>query len=56
MKPGITGLWQVEGRSRTEFNDAVRLDLRYLQTWSFLLDIKILFKTVKEVFACRGAV
>lgn len=56
MKPGITGLWQVEGRSRTEFDDAVRLDLRYLQTWSLLLDIKILFKTVKEVLKCRGAV
>lgn len=56
MKPGITGLWQVEGRSRTGFDDAVRLDVRYLQTWSLLLDIKILFKTVKEVLLCRGAV
>ncbi len=56
MKPGITGLWQVEGRSRTGFDDAVRLDVRYLQTWSLLLDIKILFKTVKEVLQCRGAV
>jgi exopolysaccharide biosynthesis polyprenyl glycosylphosphotransferase len=56
MKPGITGLWQVEGRSRTGFDDAVRLDVRYLQTWSLLLDLKILFKTVKEVLQCRGAV
>jgi lipopolysaccharide/colanic/teichoic acid biosynthesis glycosyltransferase len=55
MKPGITGLWQVEGRSRTGFDDAVRLDVRYLQTWSLLLDIKILFKTVSEVLKCRGA-
>jgi exopolysaccharide biosynthesis polyprenyl glycosylphosphotransferase len=56
MKPGITGLWQVEGRSRTGFDDAVRLDVRYLQNWSLLLDLKILFKTVKEVLQCRGAV
>jgi exopolysaccharide biosynthesis polyprenyl glycosylphosphotransferase len=56
MKPGITGLWQVEGRSRTGFDDSVRLDVRYLQTWSLLLDLKILFKTVKEVLLCRGAV
>lgn len=56
MKPGITGLWQVEGRSRTGFDDAVRLDVRYLQTWSFMLDLKILFKTVSEVLRCRGAV
>ncbi|CAG7857134.1 partial undecaprenyl-phosphate galactose phosphotransferase, partial [biofilm metagenome] len=56
MKPGITGLWQVEGRSRTGFNEAVRLDLKYLTNWSNLLDIKILFKTVKEVVQCRGAV
>jgi exopolysaccharide biosynthesis polyprenyl glycosylphosphotransferase len=56
MKPGITGLWQVDGRSRTGFDDAVRMDVRYLQTWSLFLDIKILFKTVKEVLQCRGAV
>ena len=55
MKPGITGLWQVEGRSRTGFDEAVRLDVRYIQTWSLFLDIKILFKTVKEVLQCRGA-
>ena len=55
MKPGITGLWQVEGRSRTDFNEAVRLDLKYLQTWTLLLDFKILIKTVKEVLQCRGA-
>jgi exopolysaccharide biosynthesis polyprenyl glycosylphosphotransferase len=56
MKPGITGLWQVDGRSRTGFDDAVRLDIRYLQKWSLLLDIRILFKTVIEVLRCRGAV
>jgi lipopolysaccharide/colanic/teichoic acid biosynthesis glycosyltransferase len=55
MKPGITGLWQVDGRSRTDFNESVRLDLKYLQTWSLYLDMKILIKTVKEVLQCRGA-
>jgi lipopolysaccharide/colanic/teichoic acid biosynthesis glycosyltransferase len=56
MKPGITGLWQVDGRSRTDFNESVRLDLKYLHTWSLFLDVKILIKTVKEVLQCRGAV
>jgi lipopolysaccharide/colanic/teichoic acid biosynthesis glycosyltransferase len=56
MKPGITGLWQVEGRSSVQFDDAVRLDVRYIQTWTLLLDLKILAKTVREVLACRGAV
>ena len=40
MKPGITGLWQVEGRNTTTFNDMVRLDLRYVRDWSIWLDIK----------------
>lgn len=56
MKPGITGLWQVEGRSKTGWDDAVRLDIRYIQNWSLLFDLKILLKTVKEVLRCRGAV
>lgn len=56
IQPGITGLWQVEGRSRTSFNDMVRLDLRYLKNWSLWLDIKILLKTVKAVFDTKGAV
>lgn len=55
MKPGITGLWQVEGRSKTSFDDMVRLDLRYVQRSSLLLDLKILFKTVKVVLTCEGA-
>jgi exopolysaccharide biosynthesis polyprenyl glycosylphosphotransferase len=55
MKPGITGLWQVEGRSKTEWNDSVRLDIRYIQNWSLLFDLKILLRTVKEVLRCRGA-
>jgi exopolysaccharide biosynthesis polyprenyl glycosylphosphotransferase len=55
MKPGITGLWQVEGRSKTEWDDSVRLDIRYIQNWSLLFDLKILLRTFKEVLKCRGA-
>jgi exopolysaccharide biosynthesis polyprenyl glycosylphosphotransferase len=54
-KPGITGLWQVSGRSKTTFDDMVRLDLRYTRTWSLWLDIKILFKTPWAVFSGEGA-
>jgi len=45
VKPGITGLWQVEGRSKSAFNDMVRLDLKYINEWSLWLDLKILLKT-----------
>ncbi len=55
VKPGITGLWQVDGRSTTSFNDMVRLDLRYAQNWSLWLDIKILLKTVRAVIRPNGA-
>lgn len=55
MKPGITGLWQVEGRSKTKWDDSVRLDIRYIQNWSLLFDLKILLRTFKEVLRCRGA-
>ncbi len=48
-KPGITGLWQVQGRSRVRFDDMVRLDLQYVKTWSLWLDIRILMKTPKAV-------
>jgi len=53
--PGITGLWQVEGRSKTTFDEMVRLDLRYIRNWSLWLDIKILFKTVLVVIHGDGA-
>jgi lipopolysaccharide/colanic/teichoic acid biosynthesis glycosyltransferase len=49
-KPGITGLWQVEGRSRVTFDEMVRLDLRYARSWSLWLDLKILLRTPKAVF------
>jgi lipopolysaccharide/colanic/teichoic acid biosynthesis glycosyltransferase len=55
VKPGITGLWQVSGRSTTTFNEMVRLDLRYVKNWSLWLDTKILVKTVKEVLYPRSA-
>ena len=55
VKPGITGLWQVTGRSKTTFDDMVRLDLRYVKRWSFWLDIKILLRTPQAVFSGEGA-
>jgi lipopolysaccharide/colanic/teichoic acid biosynthesis glycosyltransferase len=55
-KPGITGLWQVEGRSRVTFDEMVRMDLRYLRECSLALDLKILMKTVLVVLRCDGAV
>jgi len=54
-KPGITGLWQVHGRSKTTFDDMVRLDLRYCRTWSPLSDLKILIQTPRAVFSGEGA-
>jgi exopolysaccharide biosynthesis polyprenyl glycosylphosphotransferase len=55
IKPGITGLWQVEGRSRTRFDDMVRLDLKYARSWSLWLDLKILIQTPAAVFTGEGA-
>jgi lipopolysaccharide/colanic/teichoic acid biosynthesis glycosyltransferase len=54
-KPGITGLWQVYGRSRTNFDDMVRLDLQYVRTWTIWLDLKILLKTPGAMFSGDGA-
>jgi lipopolysaccharide/colanic/teichoic acid biosynthesis glycosyltransferase len=54
VKPGITGLWQVDGRSKTSFDEMVRLDIRYVQNRSLWLDIKILFRTVREVLIPKG--
>jgi lipopolysaccharide/colanic/teichoic acid biosynthesis glycosyltransferase len=54
-KPGITGLWQVNGRSRVKFDDMVRLDLQYARTWSPWLDLKILIQTPKAMFSGEGA-
>ena len=54
-KPGITGLWQVEGRSRTRFDEMVRLDLKYARGWSIWLDLKILAQTPAAVIMGEGA-
>jgi lipopolysaccharide/colanic/teichoic acid biosynthesis glycosyltransferase len=55
VKPGITGLWQVIGRSRVQFDEMVRLDLRYASTWTPWLDIKILLRTPMAVIKGSGA-
>jgi len=55
VKSGMTGLWQVSGRSELSFDDRIELELFYAQNWSFWLDIKILFKTVWVVLKGRGA-
>lgn len=56
MKPGITGLWQISGRSDIDnFEEVVKLDVRYIDHWSLWTDVKILLKTIVVVFAGRGA-
>ncbi len=54
-KPGMTGLWQVKGRSRTTFDEMVRLDLQYARTRSLWLDVKILLETPRAVITGKGA-
>ena len=54
-KPGITGLWQVNGRSKCTFDEMVRLDIRYARDWSLGLDLKILLETPRAVFFGEGA-
>jgi len=54
-KPGITGLWQIKGRSRVKFDDMVRLDLQYARTWSPWLDVKILLQTPGAMVIGEGA-
>jgi len=55
IKQGITGLWQVSGRSDLNFEEMVRLDLYYIQNWSIGMDIKILLKTITVVLLGKGA-
>lgn len=55
VKSGVTGLWQVSGRSNLSFEERIELELFYAQNWSFWLDIKILFKTIGVVLRKRGA-
>ena len=55
VKPGITGLWQINGRADLSWDESVRLDLRYVENWSFLLDLQILWKTSSAVRRGAGA-
>ena len=56
IKPGITGLWQVSGRSEIiDFEDVVKLDTKYIREWNLGMDFKILLKTVQVVFQKKGA-
>ena len=55
VKPGLTGLWQVNGRSDLSWEESVRLDLRYVENWSFALDLQILWKTISVMVRGSGA-
>ncbi|MFH3579705.1 sugar transferase, partial [Acinetobacter baumannii] len=55
MRPGITGLWQVSGRSRIPFEEMVKIDLYYIENWSIWLDLKIILLTIPAVFRGDGA-
>jgi lipopolysaccharide/colanic/teichoic acid biosynthesis glycosyltransferase len=55
VKPGITGLWQVSGRSDLSWDDSVRIDVRYVENWSLMFDFMILWKTLGAVARGRGA-
>jgi lipopolysaccharide/colanic/teichoic acid biosynthesis glycosyltransferase len=53
--PGMTGLWQIAGRSELSFDDLVRLDFYYLENWSLWMDVTVLLKTIPAVLRARGA-
>jgi lipopolysaccharide/colanic/teichoic acid biosynthesis glycosyltransferase len=55
VRPGITGLWQVNGRSDVSYGERVRLDMYYIRNWSIWFDIQILIQTVPAVLKRRGA-
>jgi len=55
VKPGLTGMWQVNGRSDLSWEESVRLDLRYVENWSFALDLQILWKTIAVILRGSGA-
>jgi len=55
VKPGVTGLWQVSGRSELSWEETVRLHLRYVENWSLAIDAVILWKTAGAVLRGRGA-
>ena len=55
VRPGLTGLWQISGRSRTDYAQRIHLDSLYVRNWSLWGDITILFRTVPVVISCQGA-
>jgi len=55
MKPGLTCLWQVKGRAELDFDEWMKLDLKYIDTWSLTLDFGILLRTIPAVLSARGA-
>jgi lipopolysaccharide/colanic/teichoic acid biosynthesis glycosyltransferase len=55
VRPGMTGLWQVSGRSDVTYEERVRLDMHYIRNWSIWLDLQLLFQTIPAVLFRRGA-
>jgi len=55
VKPGMTGIWQIKGRSRTDFNTMVRMDIRYIKNWSPVMDIELVLKTPLALVSAKGA-
>src|SRR5438270_8551917 len=55
VKPGLAGLWQVSGRAKLDYDEALALDLQYIDTWTFWLDLKLIAKTFWVVLTLRGA-
>lgn len=55
VKPGMTGLWQINGRSNLSWDQAVRFDLYYVENWSVMLDLMILWRTARAVVGSQGA-
>jgi lipopolysaccharide/colanic/teichoic acid biosynthesis glycosyltransferase len=55
VKPGMTGLWQVSGRSDLSWEESIRLDLRYVENWSLTMDLVILLRTLTAVLRISGA-
>jgi lipopolysaccharide/colanic/teichoic acid biosynthesis glycosyltransferase len=56
MKPGITCLWQINGRNKVDFKEWIKMDLDYIDNWSLKLDLKILLRTIPAVLFCRGVI
>ncbi len=55
VKPGLTGLWQISGRSDLSWEESIRLDLHYVENWSLALDMLVLWKTLRAVVQASGA-